>query len=181
MTRIARWGLVLLLMFPVVLHARPQQQEESLAAAAKRAQEKKKEQTKPAKVWDNDNISAASGTVSVVGKASEAAQAAAPAAQAGAAKEVKPEQTAEQKSANAAEIAAAKQQMESLKTDLDIMQRKYILDQQMYYNKPDYQSDKAGAAALNDEQSQIDAKQQEITDLQKKIDDRQAKAAPTSK
>jgi len=51
----------------------------------------------------------------------------------------------------------------------------------MYYNKPDYQSDKAGAAALNDEQSQIDAKQQEITDLQKKIDDMQAKAAPTSK
>jgi peptidoglycan hydrolase CwlO-like protein len=41
----------------------------------------------------------------------------------------------------------------------------------MYYIKPDYASDTDGAAKLKDEQDQIAAKQQEMDDVQKKIDD----------
>jgi septal ring factor EnvC (AmiA/AmiB activator) len=44
----------------------------------------------------------------------------------------------------------------------------------MYYVKPDFASDTEGAAKLKDEQDQIAAKQQEMDELQKKIDDMEA-------
>jgi hypothetical protein len=78
------------------------------------------------------------------------------------------------KSALQADLAAAKDQLQSLTTDLDILKRKFTLDQQVYYGKPDYAADKADAASLHDEQDQIDAKQQEIADAQKKISDLQS-------
>lgn len=182
--RIARWGLLILLVSPLgTALAQPRQQTsspsdqqtDSLAAAARRTREQKKNQPKAAKVWDNENIPATPGGISVVGNAAAPEQQPAQNAQAGAAEENKPAKTAEDKSAVQSGLAAAKQQLESLKKDLDIAHRKYGLDQQMYYGKPDYASDKAGAAALKDEQAQIDAKQQEVADAQKKIDDLQAK------
>ena len=45
----------------------------------------------------------------------------------------------------------------------------------MYDVKPDKASDKAGAAALKDEQDDIDAKKQEVADAEKKLADFQAK------
>jgi hypothetical protein len=77
-------------------------------------------------------------------------------------------------SALQADLAAAKDQLQSLTTDLDILRRKFTLDQQVYFGKPDYAADKAGAASVKDEQDQIDAKQQEIADAQKKINDLQS-------
>jgi hypothetical protein len=75
----------------------------------------------------------------------------------------------------------------TIKVDLDLLQRTYTLDSQMYYIKPDYASDTDGAAKLKDEQDQIAAKQQEMDDEQKKIDDLNAElsklpapAAPAS-
>jgi hypothetical protein len=44
----------------------------------------------------------------------------------------------------------------------------------MYYIKPDYASDANVAAKLKDEQDQIAAKQQEMDEEQKKIDDMEA-------
>jgi len=174
--RIAKWGLMVLLISPLGTALAQEQPQDSLAAAARRAQDQKKEQkkdqTKPAKVWDNDSISSVPGTVNVVGEATAPAEQKQEEASAKGA--AKPAQAPVDKSAIQADLAAAKEQLQSLKTDLDIAQRKYGLDQQMYYGKPDYASDKAGAAALQDEQNQIDAKQQEIADEQKKIDDLQA-------
>ncbi|HUC42161.1 MAG TPA: hypothetical protein VL913_00310, partial [Candidatus Micrarchaeaceae archaeon] len=159
------------------------------AAAARRAREQKKDEPKAAKVWDNDNIPSTPGTVSVVGdsgdnSASEAS------GQSDQGQQQQDQQTAnsnaqapasdKDKAANAAELAADQEQLKSLKTDVDIAQRKLVLDQQMYYGKPDYSSDKAGAAALKDEQDQIDAKQQQIDDLQKKIDALQSQSGAPS-
>ncbi len=76
-----------------------------------------------------------------------------------------------------ADTESAKREVESLKADLDILQRKYSLDQQSYYGNPDHASYKAGQAALDDEKGQIDAKQQEVADAQKRMDDMQAKLA----
>jgi hypothetical protein len=174
--RIAQWGLMILLVSPLGTALAQEQQQDSLGAAARRAQDQKKEQkkdqTKTPKVWDNDNISSVSGTVSVVGKAEE------PSAQQGDAtgskEETKPAQKAVDKSAIQANLEGAKHQFDSVKADLDLLQRKFTLDQQAYYVKPDYASDRAGAAALKNEQDQIDAKQQEVADAQKKVDDLQA-------
>ena len=83
--------------------------------------------------------------------------------------------TPEQKAAILADLKATKAQLESLKTDLDIAQRKYALDGQTYLSNPNY-TDKSGAQALDDEKEQIAAKQQEIAEAQKKVDDLQAQA-----
>ena len=58
---------------------------------------------------------------------------------------------------------------------MDLLTRKYALDQQTYYGKTNYAADKDGAAKLKDEQDQIDAKKQEVADAQKKIDELTAK------
>ncbi len=196
--KLAKWGLAILLASPLAipLAAFAQSQDSSqssqdpLAAAARRAREEKKDAPKAAKVWDNDNIPSTPGTVSIVGESggensAASDQSAAPdqqgqqdqqAASANAPAPIDDKEKAEK----AAELDADKQQLESLKKDIDILQRKLVLDQQMYYIKPDYASDKAGAAALKDEQDQIDAKQQQVADLQKKIDELQSEASAAS-
>lgn len=182
--KIAQWGLVILLAAPVASAAprQPQQapppdqssgqQEDSVAAAARRAQEQKKDQPKASAThsWDNDTIPSNPGGINVVGQAGggEAAPQAEqkPAAPA----------TPEQKAAIESSLSADKAKLESLKADLDIATRKYALDEQMYMGKPDYQKDKEGGAALQGEKDDIAAKQQEVADLEKQIQDLQAQA-----
>ncbi|HEY6905152.1 MAG TPA: hypothetical protein VI216_12660 [Candidatus Acidoferrales bacterium] len=154
------------------------QQQDSLAAAARRAREAKKDQAKPAKVWDNDSLASVSGAISIVGQ--PAAPAGSPASAAGG-KSPAGNPPAADKSAIEADLSAAKANLQSLKDDLDLLQRKYALDQQTYYGTPDYSSDTAGAAALADEKSQIDSKQQEITDAEKKVADLQAQLDAANK
>jgi hypothetical protein len=161
---------MLLLLAPLgTASARPQ--ETSLADAARNARQQKKAPPKAAKVWDNDTISQTTGRISVVGQTPPP----------GAATEAKPaeakapEMTAGAKAALEAELTAAKDKLATVKTDLDILQRKYVLDRQAFYGKVDYASDRAGAAALQGEQSQIDSQQQQVADAQKKIDELQEK------
>jgi hypothetical protein len=187
--RRAEWGLVILLISPVgIAEARqqqPEQQEDSLAAAARRARELKKEQAKSAKVWDNDSMPKNPSSLSIVGNAPPAEEhsANAPSSAPGSStpSDAKNADTdAKNKSAILAELAATKEQLQTLQNDLDILQRKFTLDQQMYYGKPNYAADKAGVASLQDEQTQIDAKQQEMANAQKKVADLLEKLNPAS-
>ena len=176
--RLVKIGLVILLFSPLATAARPQQdssagQQESLADAARRAQAQKKNQPQAAKVWDNDSIPTTNNNISVVGQQTPT-EGGAPPSVAPASKTGSPV-TPEQKAAMQADLSAAKAQLESLKTDLDIAQRKYALDEQTYLSNPNY-TDKAGAKALEEEKEQIADKQQQIADAQKKIDDFQAQA-----
>ncbi|HWW52090.1 MAG TPA: hypothetical protein VN044_10190 [Verrucomicrobiae bacterium] len=182
--RIAKWGLAILLA-SLVGTADGQQQtqeqaENSIAAAARRARENKKEHAKPTKVWDNDNIPTSAASLSVVGKAPPADNSAnQPAnvppgsAAPGAANSASAD--ASKKSAVEADLAAAKERLQTLQNDLDIAQRKITLDRQVYYSKPDYAADKAGAATLEDEQSQLEAKRQEVADAKKRVADLEEK------
>jgi len=157
-----------------------QSSSDPFAAAAKRAQGDKKDQPKPARVWDNDTIPKAGHEISVVGQndsatpdgtnpdatpgtaaASAAVPAPAPAssAQAQAALDAKLQ----------SQLTNAKENLASLKTDLDLMQRTLVLDSQMYYSKPDYSTDRDGLRKLTDEQAKIADKQQAIEDAEKKI------------
>lgn len=193
--KMAQWTLMILLASPLASAAarQPQQappsdqssaggqqQGNSVAEAARRAKEQKKEQPKAsaAHSWDNDTIPATPGGINVVGQPGEAG--AAPAA-AGAGQQPPAPITAEQKAAIQANLDSAKAKLESLKTDLDIATRKYALDEQMYMGKPDYQKDKEGAAALQAEKDDIAAKQQEIADAEKQIQDLQAQADAAAK
>jgi hypothetical protein len=192
---IAKWVAVLLLALPAGPAAAQQQpaqrqpsqtqshsQEENqaeqdpLAAAARRARERKKEQPRAARVWDNDNLPKNPETISVVGGSSgsqnsekaaaqnaEPSQAAKAAPKTGAAAE-------EQKAALQKELTQAKAHLKSATTDLDIASRRYQLDQQTFYSNPNYSSDTQGAAKLKAEQNDIDAKKQEVDDLQKNVE-----------
>jgi len=185
-----RAGLLTLLLAPLgTALAQPQQapapsdqqQAPSLGDVARAAREQKKAETKTPKVWNNENIAEASGQISVVGQApgTEAAPEKPAAAEgqppAAPEKEKAAGAAAESKDVLEKQLADAKDQLAGLKTDLDILLRKYTLDRQMYYSKPDYASDKAGAAALDDEKNQVDSKQQEVNQAQQKVDELQQK------
>jgi len=188
--KIAHWSLGILLVLPVGFAAGqsqtppppPQQDAQSsasttLAEAAKRARDAKRDQAKPAQVWDNDTVPKASGQISVVGEAPATADAdnsapgaAAPGDNSANGAPAKTEGSGALKS----QISDAKDKLATIKTDLDLLERTNTLDSQMYYGKPDYQTDTDGAAKLKAEQDSIAAKQQEMDDQQKKIDDLEA-------
>jgi hypothetical protein len=182
--RIACSGLLVLLALPVgMASAQQQQQADSIAEAARRSREQKKEQAKPVRVWDNDSMPKSPGDVNVVGPSapnsdpsgsSPAAnvQSARGAAEAGATKSG--EKSGKDVKALQASLAAAKDQLQTLKTELNLLQRKYNLDSQMYYGKPNYAADTDGAAKLVDEKGEIDSKQQGVDAAQKRVDQLEA-------
>ncbi len=153
-------------------------QEDSLAAAARRAREQKKDQPKPPRVWDNDNIPKNADDITVLnGPQSDSAQSDSSASASGDNKQAAgaaKDSSADKRAKLEADLAAAKDDLQTLQNDLDILKRKFALDQQTYYGKPNYSTDKDGAAALSDEQSQIDAKQLDMGAAQQKIADLQA-------
>jgi hypothetical protein len=185
---IAKWApLILLLSLPRPAAARQSQaqnpsasdrQQDSLAAAARRAREARKDQAKPAKVWDNESVASTTGAISIVGQPAAPSANPAPAA---ASKSPAGNPPAASKSVIEADLDAAKADLQTLKVDLDLLQRGYALDQQTYYSKPETSSDTAGLAALADEKKQIDSKQQEVTDAEKKVADLQAQLDAANK
>jgi colicin import membrane protein len=179
---IARWAFTVFLLTPLVaaLVARTawaQDQDDSVAAAARRAQEQRKDQPKAAKVYDNDNIPT-NGPISVVGPEQPATNStAATTADSANAQtvEVKAAPTAAEVAGMNADLAIAKQRLADLKADLDVAQRKFALDQATYYGKPNYVADKAGAAALASEKSDVDAKADAVAVAEKALAAAQAK------
>jgi hypothetical protein len=181
-------GLGILLVLPAgALSAQSSGQSTSdpLAAAAKRAQDSKKDQSKSARVWDNDTIPKAGHEISVVGSNDAVADGANPTvapdgtvvASPDGAAGANPAAPAPGPAPNQADLDAkiqaqindAKENIASMKTDLDLMQRTEVLDSQMYYSKPDYSNDRAGARKLTDEQAKIAEKQQAIDEAEKKL------------
>jgi len=192
--KIVRWtaGLLLILPFGVCAAQQGDQQStqqpagSSLVDAARRAREQKKDQPKAVRVWNDDNVPKTDG-VSVVGQISTSESASASANSAAnstasgqnpsAAQAPAPENLA----AVTADLEAAKEHLKSLQTDLDILQRKYGLDEQMYLSKPEHENDREGAAQLKGEQNQIAALQAEIVEAQKKVDQLQAKLSGSTR
>src|SRR5882762_9660579 len=136
--RIASSGLLVLLALPVGMASAqqqqqpPEQQADSIAEAARRSRDQKKEQPKPAKVWDNDTLPTKPGGVNVVGPSSPSSEAsgnqpaanmqvAGGSAEAGTAKSAG--KSAGDVKALQASLAAAKDQLQAVKTELDILQR----------------------------------------------------------
>jgi hypothetical protein len=74
-----------------------------------------------------------------------------------------------------ADLAAARTQLQTAKADLDVAQRKSNLDSQTYYSKPNYAADKDGAANIDAEKAEVEAKQQQVADAQMRVDQLEAK------
>ena len=198
-------GLAILLLLPAgAVHGQQQDDSTSVADAARHAREQKREQPKAAKVWDNDTIPKKPGEVSIIGQApagaaaddsaakdaagnAAAAPAESPANTANTSSEPAPAAAAGEKSdrdklageiaAIQADLNAAKSQLQTVKADLDIAQRKFNLDSQTYYSKPNYVADKDGAASIAAEKADLESKQQAVADAQMKVDRLEAKLA----
>ena len=195
--RIARWAFTVFLITPLTAPLRtasamPRQQDDSLAAAARRAQDKKAQQansSKPAKVWDNDNLPDTPGAINVIGPDQPPADSSAmPGNNAANPPAVDPKTAAANRSAAEGDLASAKNKLADLKADLDVMQRKYEMDQSSYYGKTNYAADKDGAAALASEKADIDDKldevataEKQLAELQSKVDTASADKPPAAK
>ena len=163
--------------------AQKKAKQDPLAAAARRAREQQKSQPRATKVWDNDNLPAAPEAVSVVGatpaapaeSADQSASAGTAEAQQGKNSATSGASSSDRKADLQKQLAAAKAHLKTAQTDLDIATRKYQLDQQTYYSNPNYLSDRAGAANLKNEQSDIESKKQAVADAQKQVDALNAK------
>ncbi|MGA8073867.1 MAG: hypothetical protein WB995_10345 [Candidatus Acidiferrales bacterium] len=183
--KIVRCGVVVLGLVTIagVAAARPQAAEsstrtESAAEAARKAREQKKADTKTARVWDNDNIVMPAGGVEVIGPdanapatdanaggtSSDQTPAAAPAA-------LSPEELAHAQAA----LKEAQDKIAELKQQIDLSQRKYNLDAAMYYGKPEYEADKDGQKAVNQEKGSLDDKKQQLKLTQQMLAELQAK------
>lgn len=196
---IGKWIAVLLLASPAGIaaaqqppSAKPDQQQsqtrsqtqskdqqDPLAAAARRAREQQKNQPRATKVWDNDSLptTATSSAVSDEGAAStdEGAADSGAGGEQGADNSAKPSSVKDQKADLQRQLDDAKAHLKSVQTDLDIATRTYQLDQQTLYSNPNHDSDTEGATKLKNEQSDADAKKQEVADAQKQVDDLKAK------
>jgi hypothetical protein len=159
----------------------------SVAEAARRAREQKKNSAKPNRTLTNDDIPPApAGSSNTAGSQNSngvtqpaassaeapATSAAPPAANAETTDAVKSSenQTADQKkAANAAALERAKKELAQALSELDVMQRKNVLDSDSYYSKTDFASDKGGKANLDAEQTQISSKKEAVEKIKARV------------
>jgi hypothetical protein len=72
-------------------------------------------------------------------------------------------------------VQEAQDKISDLKKDVDIAQRKFSLDSDMYYGKPDYAADRDGKKALDNEQANLKDKQDQLQQAEKELAELQAK------
>jgi hypothetical protein len=135
----------------------PPPKPDPIVEAARRAREQKKETTKPAKVFDNDNISGKGG-VSYVGETTPAPTGAA-AAQAEAAAKAGPndEKTWRDR------FAKLRHKLEDDKAELDVMQREWgNLFVQFYTDPVKGMQQELTRSDINEKAAKIDAKKKQI-------------------
>lgn len=74
--------------------------------------------------------------------------------------------------------AKIQEQLNPAEGQLKLLLRQFSLDQDTYYSKPDYASDSAGKAKLDDEQQQIEELQAEVDRLREKLASERQEPAP---
>jgi hypothetical protein len=144
---------------------------DSVADAAKRTKEQKKTEPKATHVWNNDNIPKQGEGLNVIGNADQTP--ARPDDQSSQGQQMTPQVAAAYQSA----IQQLKDRVTALSQDLDIAQRKLSLDSDMYYGKTNYQDDKLGKAALDNESADVKAKKDQLAQAQGALAAAQARLA----
>jgi len=144
------------------------QDSQSVAEAARRAREQKKAPAKPAKVFTDDDVkpaepggSKAASAPPTAPTSSNATDTQPPAGTSAA--------TGPKNEKNAKEIAAVKELLKQMQSDLDLLQRDQTLKQDTYYSNPDYVHDTTGKSILDGLKQQIGDKQQELDQLKAKL------------
>jgi hypothetical protein len=141
-------------------------QTESLADAARKAREAKKDQTKPPRVFDNDNLPG--GTVSTVGKTDDAKKD----GDATDASDHKSKSGTDSEKAWKEKFATLRSKLARDKEDLEVMQRELgVLNLQNYSDPNKGLQQELTRSDINNKTAAIDAKQKAIDADQQAIDD----------
>ena len=152
---------------------------DSLADAARKAREQKKEAPKPKKVFTNDDIAPAaanSGTQAQAGDKGAQPQAAgkeaATSKDSGAKDSVAPKEDPNGEAAWRKRFADQRTKIAKAQAELDVLQRELQKSQVQYYSDPQKaMQQQYSRKDVNDTQSKIDAKKQEIAQLQQQLSD----------
>jgi len=145
--------------------AAAQPQQPSLADAARKSREQKKADTKPSKVFTNDNIPAVGG-VNVVGDASVPSQNPQPGENAS------PATSGTNEKAWRGRFAKAHDKLARDQADLDVMQRELGKISVQYYSDPTKQlMQSVTNEDINKQRGKIDAKKAEVAADQQAISD----------
>jgi hypothetical protein len=151
---------------------RAQQPGPSVAEAARKAREQLKLQPAPRILWTNDNVPRNAGTISIVGQPSaqvahltsstvSAPPFAAPAGQAG---------EAPKKSGGLQEeLQQTRDQLASLRTDLELLEREHTLDQKQFYGNPNYTGDSQGKAKLDAQTVRISSTEEAVKTAEERL------------
>jgi predicted RNase H-like nuclease (RuvC/YqgF family) len=181
-------GVCVLVALPVLglagigVLARQQQQdasqqsgEDAVAAAARKAREQKKEAPKPKKVYTNEDVSSAPAAAAPTAASSDKT---APAAD-GAAKDSKTDEgadgdkTPKNKNDEASwrkRFTEARDKLAVAEKELDILQREVNKAQTQYYSDPQKAlSEQYSRKSINDHDTQIAAKKQEVEQLKQNL------------
>jgi chromosome segregation ATPase len=144
-------------------------QEQSVAEAARKAREKKKDAPKAAKVFTNDNLPQG-GTVSVVGGAAPAPEAAKEGGEKAA--EGEPKDPAKDEAGWRARFADMRTKIRQAEKELDILQREFNLIQQQYYSDPNKAlREQLERKEINEHRKKIEDKQAELRQLRQQLAD----------
>jgi hypothetical protein len=149
--------------------AMPQSQDsQSVAEAARHAREQKKELAKPAKVFTDDDVKPAAPSESTATPAPANGPAPGSPANAPAAGGSTPAAgPKDEKSAK--QIAAVKEMLKQMQSDLELLQRDQALKQDTYYSNPDFVHDTSGKSMLDALKQQIGDKQGEVDKLKAQL------------
>jgi hypothetical protein len=167
--------LVLTLLLPALalpFAARAQSQDPqtpSIADAARRSKEQKKNAVKPVKVVTEDDIPARPadpGNAPTAAPQQTTSEAAAPGQPAAPASD---KDAAAAKTADDADLAKLKSEVEQALREFELAQRGLSLDQDTFLANPDYIHDKAGKAKLDAERQQVADKQQLLDQLKAQL------------
>jgi hypothetical protein len=152
----------------------PAKQEDSLAAAARRSKEQKKEASKPARVFDNDNIPTHGGISSVgststpgAGNPPAATEAVTSTASASSSKAAAGDEKSWRK-----RFADLRRKLEADQQELEILQRELgVLDVQNYSDPMKGMQQSLTRSDINEKTAKIEAKKKQIAADQQAISD----------
>lgn len=153
----------------------PAKKEETLAEAARRARaarERKGTVAQPAREFTNDNLPPVRFPGGESTSTGDASAPATPASGAAADSPDRPAPTAEDEQQRASAEAAVREEkakLDTLRKELELMERETRLNKESFYKKPDFAGDSAGAAAIAAQDAAIASKKSEVTAAEAKV------------
>ena len=152
---------------------KPEKKEESLAELARRARAERERRTtaQPVREFTNDTLPPPRFPEAATAPASEGADAPAAATSTQTAVDEGSRRKAE------TDLGAAREQLNALKRELELLERDHKLNAAAFYGKPDYSSDRTGAANIAAQEAAITTKKNDVAAADARVKELEAQVS----